>query len=482
MGQTTLRVLGLLLMLLSLMMIPPIFVEAFYQDGYALIYHLSFVATFGLGFLLWFFFRHACQPLRTHDGFFLVVLFWLVASLVGMLPFALSLYPKLSFTNAFFEAVSGITSTGATILTQIDGLPHSFIFYRQQLQFLGGIGVIILAVAILPTLGIGGMQLYRNEISGPVKDNKLTPRIAHTAKAIWMIYVALALLCIILYWLAGMSFFDAICFSFSTVATGGFAPHNSSIGYFESTNIRIIAIVFMLLGAMSFNLHFIAFRSHSLKAYKEDPELRHYLKILFLAVIITWIALVGFSQQKQEPLLWLNAFFEVISFATTTGLSATDISFWPIFILLGLCFLGLMGGCAGSTSGGLKVLRVLLLQMQGKREVFKLIHPHGQVVVKLGNKPISPRLMEAIWGFFSIYFVVFTLLFLLLLISEHDFLTLYSALICTLSNTGRGLGNVINNYDYLSNYVKWILSFAMIAGRLEIFVILVLLSPTFWRR
>lgn len=479
--KTTSRILGLLLMILSLTFIPPVMVEQWYQDGSILPFMLPFAFTLGVGFIFWFLARHYKHPLRTHDGFLIVVLFWVTACFVGSLPLTLAFFPKLSFTDAVFESVSGITTTGSTILADLDGLPHSILYYRQQLQFLGGISIILLAVAIIPTLGIGGMQLFRTEISGPVKDDKLTPRITQTAKAIWIIYLSMTVACAFFYWLAGMSCFDAISHSFSTVSTGGFSTHDASIGFYHSLYIKLVAIIFMFLGAISFNLHFLVFKRKKLSVYFQDPELGFFVRLLLTSAVIILMALVFYGHQKHSSVLAVDAFFEICSLLTTTGFWTTNISF-PGFIPMMLLFLGVVGGCSGSTSGGLKAVRVLLLQKQGTREIRRLIHPHGQYVVKLGANPIGTRVIEAIWGFFAIYFVVFIILLLMLLAVEEDFYSIVTALMATLSNSGRGLGQVASDFSCLSDYAKWILSFAMVAGRLEIFTILVLLSPTFWRR
>ena len=326
------------------------------------------------------------------------------------------------------------------------------------------------------------MQLFRTEVTGPVKDDKLTPRITQTAKAIWLIYVAMAILCALAYKWAGMSWFDAIGHSFGTVSTGGFSTHDESIGYFTNPQVKLVAIVFMLLGAVSFNLHFLALKRQKLKLYIDDPELRFFIKLIVCVVMIIWVALIFFPHHKATPHSAMDTLFEAVSFATTSGYGAVDFSLWPTFIPMMLLFCGLIGGCAGSTSGGVKAVRALLLQKQGTREIRRLIHPHGQYVVKLGNTPLSARVIEAIWGFFAIYFVTFTVLLLLILIFEQDFFTSYTALIAAISNSGRGLGDVAINFSSLSSQGKWILSFAMLAGRLEIFTILVLFSPAFWRR
>jgi trk system potassium uptake protein len=476
------RILGLLLMILSFTFIPPMLVEAWYKDGDVSCFMLSFGTIFSLGAILWALFRASKNDLRMHDGFLLVVLFWLTAGFVGAMPLYIAFKPYLSLTNAFFESVSGFTTTGSTIFTQLDSLPHSILYYRQQLQFLGGISIIVLAVAIMPTLGIGGMQLFRTEMTGPTKDDKVLPRITESAKAIWFVYLTISVLCAICYYLAGMTWFDAIGHSFSTVSTGGFSTHDASLAYFNSPAIQLIAVAFMIMGAINFNLHYLAFKRAGLKPYTEDAEFSFFIKLYAAVVILIWVALVLLSPNDQPLSTMINSLFETASFISTSGFASANIVPWPIFIPILLLFLGMVGGCAGSTSGGFKIIRVLLLQKQATREVRRLVHPHGQYVVKFGQKPLSPRIIEAIWGFFAIYFVVFVLLFLLMLTVESDFLTAYSALIAALSNSGRGLGTVVNNFAGLSDGAKWLLSIAMLVGRLEIFTVLVILSPVFWRR
>ncbi|MGD9592801.1 MAG: TrkH family potassium uptake protein [Candidatus Berkiella sp.] len=468
-------------MILSITFVPPIMIEQWAQDGYLLPFFIPFVFTLAIGFLLWFLARDQKHPLRSHDGFLIVVLFWVTASIVSALPLMLTFVPKLSLTDAFFEAISGFTSTGASVITHLDDLPCSVLYYRQQLQFLGGISIILLAVAIIPTLGIGGMQLFRTEITGPVKDDKLTPRITHTAKAIWVIYLLITLACMLCFRLAGMDWFDAICHSFSTVSTGGFSTHDSSFGYFSSNLINMVAIIFMFLGAVSFNLHFLLFKRKKLSVYFNDPELRFFVRLLLSSSVIILIGLIVYDERSNSSVLAMDVFFEIVSLFTTTGFTATSAVF-PGFIPMMILFLGLIGGCTGSTAGGIKVVRVLLLQKQGAREIRRLVHPHGQYVVKLGEKPIGNRVIEAIWGFFAIYSVTFIILLLLLLSVESDFYTSFSALMATFSNSGRGLGQVSSTFASLTDTSKWILSAAMLLGRLEIFTVLVLFSPAFWRR
>lgn len=476
-----LRILGLVLMIMSLTLIPPLVIEIFYHDGTYSAFYISFLFTFGLGFLFWFPFRHHIKELRTRDGFLVVVLLWGVLCVVGAFPLYWSPYPNISFIDALFESVSGITTTGSTVLTGLDRLPHSILYYRQQLQFLGGIGIIVLAVAVLPMLRVGGMQLFRAEFSGPVKDNKLTPRITETAKAIWIIYALLNVVCFLSYWIGGMEAFDALCYAFATISTGGFAPHDASMAFYHSPFLKIMACLFMFLGAISFNLHFWAFNKQKFGVYSQDPELWLYVKILFFAFAVVWISLIFYGAHHHTPNLLIDTVFQIVSLSTTTGFTSLDFSVWPSFIPLLLLFLGVVGGCAGSTSGGFKVIRLLLLQKQGTREIRRLVHPHGQYLIKLGGKPVPSRVIEAIWGFLAIYISSFSILLLVMLLTETDFFTAYTALIATFSNIGPGLGNVAFNFSSLSDFNKLILSAAMLIGRLEIFTVVVLFSPTFWR-
>lgn len=480
--QTILKIYGLLLMLISLTFLPPFMIEEWFQESTIRPFVQTFFLTFIAGFLFWVFFRQHQHPLRTHDGFLIVVLFWGTLSLISAFPFYWSPSLDLNFTRAFFEAVSGVTTTGSSIMTNLDGLPHAVLYYRQQLQLLGGISIIVLAVALLPALGIGGMQLFKNEMSGPVKDDKLTPRVTHTAKAIWIVYMGLTLLCALCYHLAGMTVFDAICHSFSTVATGGFSTHDNSFAYFQQPAIRIIAIIFMFVGAINFSLHYLAINKRQLSVYFQNTEWQGYVKFVAASCIIVYLAILIYGSRYHPHLSLLDVCFETISILTTTGYMSKNISLWPGFVPLFILFCGVIGGCSGSTSGGIKTMRAMLLQKQGKREIKRLIHPRAIYMIHFGKTPLSSRVIEAIWGYFVTYCVIFTILLLLLLAANEDFFTVYTALIATFSNGGRALGEVTYQFSSLSSYSLWVLSAAMILGRLEIFTILVLLSPAFWRK
>jgi trk system potassium uptake protein TrkH len=476
------RILGLLLMLFSFTMLVPGAVSLWYQDGAAMAFVTAFALALALGLVCWLPARRQKQELRLRDGFMIVVLFWTALGLTGALPFMLAEHPHMSLTDSIFESISGLTTTGATVIVGLDLLPESILFYRQQLQWLGGMGIIVLAVAVLPMLGIGGMQLYRAETPGPMKDTKLTPRITETAKALWYIYLGLTIVCCIAYWLAGMSLFDAVGHAFSTVAIGGFSTHDASIGYFDSTLIEMVAVVFLLLSGANFALHFVAWRGRSLRAYFHDSEFRYYLLILLLVSVIVSLALHGMHTYDDWGKAVTRGIFQAVSIGTTAGFTTADYSQWPGFIAIMLLFTSFIGGCAGSTGGGIKVIRFVLLVKQGMREINRLIHPSAHIPVRVGEKIIETRVIDAVWGFFALYVASFTVMYLALALTGLDLMTSFSAVAASINNLGPGLGSVGGNYSLLNDPAKWILCFAMLLGRLEIFTLLVLLTPAYWRK
>jgi len=345
----------------------------------------------------------------------------------------------------------------------------------------GGMGIIVLAVAVLPMLGIGGMQLYRAETPGPIKDSKLTPRITETAKALWYIYLGLTIACIIAYHVAGMPLFDAVGHAFSTVAIGGFSTHDASIGFFDNTAIEMVAVVFMLLSGVNFALHFMAWNRRSPAVYLDDSEFRFYFFLMSASIVVVTLALY-----YTDTYWWSEAFtqglFQVVSIGTTTGFTTAEFYIWPPFLQILLLFASFVGGCAGSTGGGIKVIRFLLLIKQGLREIARLIHPSAQMPVRMGSKTVNHRVVDAIWGFLSLYVASFTVMYLALAATGIDLLTSFSAVAACINNLGPGLARVGASYADLHDPAKWILCFAMLLGRLEIFTLLVLLSPAFWRR
>ncbi len=441
----------------------------------------ALIITFSSGAMLSLFFRGFRKEMRTKDGFLVTVLFYLALGLFGSIPFLDSAGANLHLADALFESFSGLTTTGATVITHLDTLPQSILFYRQQLQWLGGMGIIVLAVAILPMLGIGGMQLYRAETPGPVKDSKLTPRIQQTALALWSIYVGLTILCSLAYWAAGMSLFDAICHSFSTVAIGGFSTHDASIGYFNSPMIESVAVVFMVISGINFGLHFFAVRDRSILHYLKDDEVIFYLSILALSTIVVTVLLLMFGTYEGTTAFRM-AIFEVVSIFTTTGFATADFSQWPGMLPYLIFFGAFTGACAGSTGGGMKVIRVLLIIKQGLREIHRLIHPNAVFPIKVNKHRVTSNVIEAIWGFFSIYVILFLFMHLGLVATGMDFLAAFSAVGAAINNLGPGLGDVSLHYAGITDSAKILLSFAMILGRLEIFTILVLFTPMFWRK
>lgn len=477
------RIIGLLLMLFSISMLPPALVAWIYGDGAMAPFMLSFILTLMTGLFVWLPVSRSRRELRLRDGFLVVVLFWTVLGMFGALPFIFYKDLSLSFTDAAFESISGLTTTGATVLTGLDRLPHAILYYRQQLQWLGGMGIIVLAVAILPMLGIGGMQLYRAETPGPMKDSKLTPRITETAKALWYIYLGLTVVCAIAYKMAGMDIFDAISHSFSTIAIGGFSTHDLSIGYFNSQWIESVAVVFMLLAGMNFALHFVAWRSFSIRPYLNDAEVRMYVGLIaFVAVLASVYLYISGTYSTSIYEAVHHGIFQTVSIGTTTGFTTTSYAAWPGMLPVMLIFLSFVGGCAGSTGGGMKVIRFLLLLKQGAREIMRLVHPNAQIPVKIGNKAMSDRVINSVWSFFAAYVASFIIILLILMATGMDQVTAFSAVAACMNNLGPGLGSVASHYGDISDTAKWVLCFAMLLGRLEIFTLLVLLTPAFWRR
>jgi trk system potassium uptake protein TrkH len=469
------RVVGFLIALSSLMMLPPVAVSWWYHDGTAVLFLISAAILVLVGLLIYLPVRNVHHELRVRDGFLIVVGCWLALAIV------LLQTPQLSYVDALFESMSGLTTTGATIITNIEALPRGVLYYRQQLQWLGGMGIIVLAVAILPMLRIGGMQLYRAETPGPLKDSKLTPRIMETAKALWLIYLGITIVCALAYWLAGMSLFDAVGHSFSTVAIGGFSTHDASLAYFDNPTIELTALVFMVIAGINFALHFTAWRKASAQPYFMDPELKVYAMLLVSLATLASFALYfnGTYDTMLESVRYAG--FQVISAMTTTGFTTTEFYLWGGFVPILMICAAFIGGCAGSTAGGMKVIRIILLYRQSAREIQRLIHPHAVIPVKVGGQKTPETVMDAVWGFFFLYIASFALMTVLLNATGIDSVAAFSAVAACITNLGPGLSEVGSNYSAVNTAGKLILSFAMLAGRLEIYTLLVLLTPAFWR-
>ncbi len=470
---------GILLLLYSLGFLPSIGISFLYSDGQWVIFAASLLITAMAGLALWLPNIRQRSELSVRDGFLVVTLFWVVLGVIGALPFILGLH--LDATDAIFESVSGFTTAGATAIIGLDQLPPSILYHRQQIQWLGGMGIIVLAVAILPLLGVGGMQLYRAEASGVSKQEKITPRIAETARSLWMIYLALTFSCALAYWLAGMNLFDAVGHAFSTVATGGFSTHDASIGYYESPLIEIIAIVFMLSGGVNFAIHYIAWRRKSIRAYGADPEVRVYGMLFIFSTLLVAISLYLADAYSGSWESLRYATFQVASILTSTGFTTATFANWPLHVPLVLVIISFTGGCVGSTAGGIKVLRIMLLAKLGLRELFQLSHPQAVTVVKLGKRAVSENVLFSVWGFYVLYIITSLLLTVAMMAAGLDLESAFGAVVATINLLGPGLGEVSVNFTSVSPAVKWLSVFGMLVGRLELFTLLILFYPPFWR-
>ena len=479
------RLLGYLLTFFSLGMLPPLALSLAVDDGEAFSFLYAFFLLFLLGTALWVQAAHRAprrQPLRLRDGFVVVSLFWIGLGLAGSIPLYISPSLQLSVTDAAFEAISGLTTTGATVLSGLDDMPSSILFYRQFLQWIGGLGIIVLAVAILPLVGMGGVQLYQAEAPHSLAERRLTPRITETAKVLLYLYSALTVACGLAYWGAGMSPLDAVCHAFSTVAIGGFSTHDANFGYFDSALIEMIAIIFMIMAGANFGLHYLALSRRSLQPYSRNGEFRTYAVVLASvgAICITYLWVTSFYSDPLETVR--HGLFQTVSIATTTGFTTTGYSHWPAFVATLLLLASFIGGCIGSTGGGMKVIRFLLMVKHSGKELYRIIHPTVQVTVRVGDRVMSQSALQSVWGFFAAYITTFTVLFLLLMMTGLDQVSAFSAVGATLNNLGPGLGEVSENYASVSNFGKWLLCASMVFGRLEVFTLLVILTPAFWRR
>jgi trk system potassium uptake protein TrkH len=470
---------GILLILYSLSFIPSIAVAVLFADGQWGVFLVSLSISALAGFILWLSSKQKRTDLSVRDGFLFVTLFWFILSVMGSLPFILGLH--LNFTDAIFESVSGFTTTGSTIIDNLDQLPPSILYHRQQIQWLGGMGIIVLAVAVLPLLGVGGMQLYRAEASGVAQHEKMTPRIAQTARALWFIYFLLTLACAFAYWAAGMSLFDAIGHAFSTVATGGFSTHDASLAFYDSGLIETIAIIFMLAGGINFAVHFIALRRQTYAPYTTEPEVRSYGAIfLFGAILVSLtLFLVGTYSGPWQSLRYGT--FQVASILTSTGFTTAKFSEWPLHIPIMLVTLSFIGGCAGSTAGGIKVIRVVLLAKVASHQLFQLAHPQSVSIVRFGKEFIPVDILFSVKAFFILYLATSLVLTTAMMAAGLDLESAFGAVVATINLLGPGLGEVSTSFATVSPAVKWLAVCGMLVGRLEVFALLILFLPTFWR-
>ncbi|MBU2641208.1 MAG: TrkH family potassium uptake protein [Thiobacillus sp.] len=478
----SLNVLGLVILIFSFTMLVPLTTAFFAHDAAQFAFDESFLVTLIAGLALWLGARRWQRELKVRDGFLLVLLVWTSLPAFAALPF-LIYAPEMSFTDAYFETISGLTTTGATVMSGLDSLPPSLNLWRHLLNWLGGMGIIVLAVAILPLLGIGGRQLLKAELPGPIKDSKLTPRIADTAKLLWAVYAAITLVCVVALKLAGMSWFDALCHAFATLSLGGFSTHDASVGYYDSPLIEAVLIFFMMAAALNFVTHLLAFRQRSLAPYRHDPEVFGVLGL----VIASCLGLSLYVWQAGVYPEFLTALrhvsFNLVSIATDCGFASTDFNQWPILVPMWMLFLSSVTASSGSTGGGLKMIRAVLAFRQGVRELERQLHPAACLPVKIGSHAVPNQFVFAVQAFVMMYVATIVAMTLVLLASGLDFISAFSAVVACINNAGPGLNEVgpASNYAGLSDFQTWVLAFTMLLGRLELFTVFVLFTRAFWR-
>lgn len=476
------RALGMIIMLFGLTMLAPLILSYVVDDGAQAVYDESFALTMLCGAFLWYRYRRCKRELSIRDGFLMVVLVWTVLPAFAAIPLMLQL--GISHTDAYFETMSGLTTTGSTVLSNIDQLPMSINLWRHQLVWVGGMGLIVLAIAILPLLGIGGRQMFKAETPGPMKDAKMTPRIAETAKGLYLVYLGVTVACAISLRIAGMSWFDATCHTFSIMGLGGFSTHDASFGFFDSPTIELVAIVFMLIAGMNFGTLFLAVTGRSLRPYLLDPEARWFLGVTLLSIFVVAVYIWKDGAYPDLDTAMRHVAFNLVSIATTTGLSSVDYAQWPIFAPLWMLFLSSFATSAGSTGGGIKMMRALLLYKQVYRELVRAMHPSAVYNIRIGGQVAPQPILFAVLSFAFMYMVSIVSLTLILAFTGLDIVSAFTAIVASVNNTGPGLGLVgpSTTYEVLGDFQTWVCTFAMLLGRLEIFTLLVVLTPAFWRR
>lgn len=476
------RALGMVIAMFGLTMLIPLAYSWITSDGAQAAFDDAVLLTFVAGFTLWYFNRQHKRDLNVRDGFLMVVLVWSILPAFAAIPLMVQL--DASFTDAYFETVSGLTTTGATVFSGLDTMPGSINLWRHLLVWLGGMGLIVLAVAVLPLLGIGGRQMFKAETPGPMKDSKMTPRIAQTAKGLWSLYAMITLACILGFRWAGMSWFDAFCHSFSTMGLGGFSTHDASFGYFDSPAIEAVAILFMVLAGMNFATHYVALVGRNFNAYLRDTEAFWFVAVLGGSTLVLAIYLWAHQVFPSMGESLRYTAFNLVSIATTTGYASTDFNLWPFFAPLWMLFLSSFATCAGSTGGGIKMIRAILLYKQVYRELLRAMHPNVVYPVKLGGEAVPQNILFAVLSFGFIYMVSLVALTLLLSFTGLDIITAFSAVVAMINNTGPGLNQVgpATTFAVLDDFQTWVCSFTMLLGRLEIFTLLVVLTPAFWKK
>lgn len=478
-----LPILGFVITLFALAMLVPLGFALVGGDAALRAHTTSILITAAFGGALWWFTRRFQRELQPRDGFLLVTLIWTVLPAFAMLPLLLAL-PGLSVTDAYFEAMSGLTATGATALSGLERLPLSINVWRCWLQLIGGLGVVVLAVAVLPLLGVGAAQLFKAEIPGPMKESKLTPRIAETARGLWVVYLGLSVLCMLAYRVAGMGWADAFMHMCSTMGLGGFSPYDASLGHFDSGAIETVAIVFMLLAGINFARYFVAWRTRSLLPLLRDVEARAFLIALVASTALITFYLVAHGEYPTVAEALRHTAFHVVSLATTTGYASTDYAQWPLFAPMLMILLGCFAGCAGSAAGGVKMVRMLLLVKQSLRELVRIVHPRAVLPVTLGGATVAPQTMATVIAFMMVYGATLAALTLVMLFSGLEPITAATAVIASVNNIGPGLGDVgpSVNFQGLTDFQTWVCTVGMLLGRLELLSVLVLFTPQFWRK
>ena len=479
------NVLAAIIMVVSVTMLAPLVLALFFSHDAALPAFVRAAAVgVAVGGFIWAPTREFRRELKIRHGILLVALTWTLIPLVASLPLLFHFGTKISFTDAYFEMASALTTTGATVFTGLDTLPPSINLWRHLVQWFGGMGIIVLAVAILPLLGVGGMQLFKAETPGPMKDAKLTARIEQTAKGLWLVYAAITLVCVLCLRVAGMSWFDAICHAFSAMALGGFSTHDASVGYFNSVPIEVILTIFQVIAALSFATHFLALTSRSLRAYAHDVEAPRVVAVLGVSCIVVTVYLYLTGTYDSLPQSLRHVTFNLVTIATDCGYATQDFAAWPVFVPMWMLFLSCVTCSSGSTGGGIKMIRMQVIKAQAANQITQLMHPRAILPLRIGTRVMPDNLSAAVLGFTFLYFICIITLTFVLLLSGLDFITAFSAVIACINNMGPGLGSVgpATNYASLTDFQSWICALAMILGRLEIFPLLVLITPAFWRK
>jgi len=482
-----LHMLGFTMALFASTMVFPLAVAIWGQDAALDAFIDGFLLALGIGLAMWLGTWRCRAELRSRDGFLLVSLVWLVLPALAAIPLLIYFQRAgmpLGLTDAYFETMSGLTTTGATVLSGLDALPASINMWRATMVWVGGMGILVLAVAVLPLLGVGGHQVFRAETPGPMKDEKLTPRIAGTAKALYAVYFGLSIACLLAYRVAGLDWFEAWCHMATTMGLGGFSTRDDGFVHFDSVPVEIVAMVFMLIAGINFATHFNALRSRSLRAYLRCPEAVPYLAIV-LGVGLVVAGFLYYRQVYDTPLAALRyGLFNTISLATTTGYANTDYVQWPMFAPMVMLLLATFATSAGSTGGGIKMIRAIMLVKQARQEMVTILHPHAVAPVRVAGRIVPPRVLASVLAFMLVYGMSLALLTALMLLSGLPPVTAFTAVLATLNNTGPGLGPLgpLGNFSVLSDFQTWVCTFAMLIGRLEFFTVLVLFTPGFWRK